>query len=398
MSFPRRQAAIVGVYRTKQEKRITDRSSFELQVEAITGALDDAGLTLADVDGLLPMSGGNNHIAAMDTLNTAYYQYWAEQLGGRPITYIEVGGSAGMIAKAAMAIDAGMCEVAVLFHGKAGWNIGPKSMPKTDVAPRVAEWQFSIQGIVGMAPFYAMWAQRYMHEFGVTAEDLARAAVIDRYHATLNPDSIMGEKGEITVDDVVNSRMIADPLHLLDCSIDNDGGYAIVITSAERARDLKKKPIYILGGGEAVHTDFYLSQDGDWFPESGKSVRRATDIAFATAGVTRDDIDVFGSYDCFTVTYLRNLEEMGFCGLGEGKDFVKDGHTRLGGKLPTNPHGGLLSDSHCGTTDGLFPVEVVTQLRGEAGARQVEGAKIGLAHQQGFSVHGLTSAVILAAD
>jgi acetyl-CoA acetyltransferase len=259
------------------------------------------------------------------------------------------------------------------------------------------EWSFFIHGAY-MIPFYAMWAQRYMHEFKVTSADLAEVAVVDRHHATLNPDSIMGPRGEITVDDVLGSRVIAAPLHLLDCSLDNDGGYAVVITTAERARDARKPPVYILGGAEAYYTDFYVSFDDDWFPEAGLSVRKATDRAFGLAGVTRDDVDVLAVYDCFTITGVRNLEEMGFCKVGEGTDFVKEGNTRLGGRLPTNTDGGLLSNSHCGDPSGLQVVEVVRQLRGEGGARQVPGARIGVSLQQGFAVHGIGSTLVMGVD
>ncbi|GAB3275459.1 thiolase family protein [Kineosporia babensis] len=395
MPFPRRQTAIAGVYRTAQGK-LPDRSAFSLQLEAIKGAIAEAGMQLSDIDGLMTLSGSNHHQAQAGS-PTDTHQFWAEQLGGRPIRYISLGGSSGQIAKASAAIAAGLCEVAVLFYGRAGQRLGPGGSTVPTAAPRVPEWSWTVQGAY-MTPFYALWAQRYLHEFKVTAEDLAEVAVVNRYHATLNPESVMGRKGEITVQDVVGSRMIADPLHLLDCSLDNDGGYAVVLTTAERARDGAKKPVYVLGGAEAVHTDLYLSQDGDWFPPQGRSVRRAADDAFALAGVSRDDIDVFGSYDCFTITALRNYEEMGFCELGEAAAFVKEGHTRLGGKLPTSTDGGLLSGSHCGDPSGLPIVEVVRQLRGECGARQVPDAKIGLTHQQGYAVHGLTSAAILAVD
>ncbi len=385
---------MAGVYQTTQGK-LPDRTSFSLQLEAITGALDDAGMTIEDVDGLLPMS-GSNHIGGLDGA-TAAHQFWAEQLGGRPISLMEIGGASGQLAKASAAIAAGMCTTAVLFYGKAGKPVGPRGTLVMDRAPRVPEWSFSVHGAY-MIPFYALWARRYMHEFKVSAEDMAQVAVIDRYHATLNPDSVMGRRGEITVDDVLASRMIAEPLHLFDCSLDTDGGYGVVLTSAERARDCPKPPVYVLGGAEAVYTDFYVSFSDDWFPESGKSLRKAADRAFGLAGVSRDDVDVVGSYDCFTVTGLRNLEEMGFCGLGEGAAYVAEGHTRLGGKMPVNPDGGLLSNSHPGDPSGLQVIEVVKQLRGECGARQVPGAQIGVAQQQGFAVHGIGSTLVLAAD
>jgi acetyl-CoA acetyltransferase len=249
-----------------------------------------------------------------------------------------------------------------------------------------------------MTSWYAMWAQRYMHEFNVTNADLAEVAVFTRYHATLNPDSVMGSRGEITVDDVLASRYVCEPLHLLDCSLDTDGGYAVVIASADVARNCRKQPIWVLGGAEAYYTDFYATINDPWFPNEGKAVRKATDRAFGLAGISRDEIDVAGLYDCFTVTTIRNLEEMGFCKIGEGADYVKDGHLRLGGSMPTNTDGGLLSNSHCGDPSGLHTIEVVRQLRGECGDRQVPDAKLGVSLQQGWAVHGLAGVLVMAAD
>jgi acetyl-CoA acetyltransferase len=247
-----------------------------------------------------------------------------------------------------------------------------------------------------MTPWYAMWAQRYMHEFKVTNEDLAQVAVTHRYHATLNPDSVMGRRGEITVDDVLGSRVVASPLHLLDCAIDNDGGYAIVIASEAVARSCRKTPVWVLGGAESAYTDIYSSIADPWFPEEGRAVRRTADLAFAQAGVTRDDIDVAGLYDCFTVTMLRDLEEMGFCKLGEGAAYFAEGHTRLGGSMPANTDGGLLSNSHNTNPSGMHTVEVVRQLRAECGARQVPGARIGVSLAQGYAVHGMAGTLIMA--
>jgi acetyl-CoA C-acetyltransferase len=390
MGFPPRQAAIVGVYTTKQGK-LPDRTSFSLQLEAIKGAIDDAGLTMADIDGLLPMT------LADHLPGTTAHQFWAEQLGERPLSLVEVGGASGMLAKAAAAISAGLTEVAVLFYGKAGHFVGPRGTAVPDRAPRVPEWSFAQHGAY-MTTWYALWARRYMHEFGVTGEDLAEVAVFTRHHATLNPESVMGRKGDITVDDVLASRYICEPLHLLDCSIDNDGGYAIVIAAAEVARNCRHQPIWILGGAEAYYTDFYQTISDPWFPEDGKSVRKATDRAFALAGVTRDDIDVAGVYDCFTITTIRDLEEMGFCKLGEGAAYVKEGHCRLGGKMPVNTDGGLLSNSHAGDPSGMHTIEVVRQLRGECAARQVPNAKIGVSLQQGWAIHGMASVLVMGAD
>jgi acetyl-CoA acetyltransferase len=337
--------------------------------------------------------GGSAHL----DFPTTAHQFWAEQLGERPLSLFVEGGASGALAKAAAAISAGMAETVVLFFGKANAPVGPRGVPRPTASFRVPEWSFEQQGGY-MSTFYALWAQRYMHEFGATSEDLAEVAVFTRYHATLNPASIMGKKGEITVDDVVNSRFIAEPLHLLDCALDSEGGYAVVMTTAERAKDCAKKPVYVLGGAEAYYTDYYVTIDDPWFPEDGKAVRKATEKAFGLAGITHDDIDVAGLYDCFTITTIRDVEEMGFCKLGEGADFVKEGHLRLGGSMPTNTDGGLLSNSHPGDPSGMHTIEVVRQLRGECGARQVPNAQIGVSLAQGWAVHGMAGVLVMGAE
>jgi acetyl-CoA C-acetyltransferase len=333
-----RRAAIVGVYTTEQGK-LTDRTSFSLQLEAIKGAIDDAGLKISDIDGVIPMW-GSDHLP-----DSSAHQFWAEQLGERPLRLMEIGGASGGLAKAATAIEAGMCDVVVLFYGKSNFQLGPRGVSLPDRAPRVADWSFEQAGAY-MSTWYALWAQRYMHEFGVTHSDLAEVAVFSRYHATLNPNSIMGHKGEITVEDVLSSRPICEPLNLLDCALDNDGGYAVVITYETIAQSCRKAPVWVLGGSEAMYNDFYTTINDPWFPETGKAVRASADTAFAIAGISRDEIDVAGLYDCFTITLIRDLEEMGFCKLGEGVDYVKEGNCRLGGAMPTNTDGGLLSNSH----------------------------------------------------
>ena len=247
MGYAQRRAAIVGVY-TSEQARFMDRTGISLQLESIKGALDDAGLTPGVVDGLIPLDE-----APYGRLSNAH-MFWAEQLGEHPITFMDVGLASGGLAKAALAISAGLCNVAVLFWGKAGWQLGPRGTAVPDRAPRVEEFSWQLQGGYYSA-WYALWAQRYMYEFKVSSEELAEVAVTHRYHATLNPDSIMGRRGPITVEDVVTSRMIADPLHLLDCALDNDGGYAIVMAAEDIARDCRKAPVWVLGGAEAAYTD-----------------------------------------------------------------------------------------------------------------------------------------------
>jgi acetyl-CoA acetyltransferase len=403
MTFPSRGAAIVGVYMTKQA-RVLDKSPIELELEALKGCLADAGLSLADVDGVASMDAHSPVGGADDP-----HYYWAEQLGQRPLGLMEIGLTSGALAKMAVAISAGMCETAVCVAGgyiapgasidaATGGLLNPAKTPMPTVAPVVGEWDYNIFG-GSRASFYATWARRYMHEFKATPEDLAQVAVIFRHHATLCKSSVMGSRGELTIDDVVNSRMIASPLHLYDCALQTEGGWGIVMTTAERARDLKKKPVYVLGGAEGAYIDRYNNIPNPWFPPEGGAIRRCADRAFAMAGVSRDDIDVAGLYDCFTITLLRDLEECGFCEIGDAAAYVREGNISLGGKMPTNTHGGLLSHSHQGRPDGFHTVDVVQQLRGEVEPkRQVPNAKIGMSLSQGISVHAGGGVLIMAVD
>lgn len=389
MASIQRTSAIVGIYTTEQRRSLR-RSSTSLQIEAVKGALEDAGLTLADVDG----------VVAPITMESAGLklpspQHWAAQFGGRTLTFCDYAGGHLGAQKAATAISSGAARVVVLFHGKADLEIGPRG--KLNQTVHADPWESMAWGGY-MAPWYAMWARRYMHEYGATSEDLAQVPVLHRHHATLNPASLMGARGELTIRDVVESRLIADPLHLLDCALDNDGGWAIVIAAADVARDCRRKPVWILGGAEAVDADLYKTIDVPWIGRTNSAARRVGEIAFAQAGITRADVDVANLYDCFSITFLRDLEELGFCGLGEAAEYVRAGHTRLGGSMPCNTDGGLLSNAHNGNPTGMMAIEVVRQLRGDAGARQVPDARIGFAFSQGAAVHGVCGSLVMAAD
>lgn len=395
MAFPRKQAAVVGVY-TTEHARFMNRSSTSLAVEAVKGALDDAGLRLEDVDGIVPTVGAFAATEVGQWPSREPAQFWAAQFGGRAFSYTDrQSGSLGAH-RAAAAVAAGLANVVVLFHGKSNRQVGPRGTPMPDTAPRVDAWSTATWGGY-MTPWYAMWAQRYMHEFKATGEDLAQVGVIHRHHATLNPASLMGSRGDITVDDVLASRPIAEPLHLLDCSLDNDGGWAIVIASAEVARNCRKKPVSILAGAEGVNADMYFTVDAPWLVNEQSAARRVGDALFAQSGIVRDEVDVANLYDCFSITFLRDLEELGFCDPGEAPDYLAEGITRLGGAMPCNTDGGLLSNSHCGNPTGMMAIEVVRQLRGECEARQVADAKIGLAFSQGNHVHGVAGGLLLAA-
>ena len=224
---------------------------------------------------------------------------------------------------------------------------------------------------------YAMAARRHMYQYGTTSEQLAEIAVVTRRHAGLNPLAMYREP--ITVQDVLNSRMIADPLHLLDCCVVSDGGGAVLVTTEERARDLKQMPIYVLGSCEG-HTHAHISQMPDL---TVTAAAMTAPRAFSEAGVRPDEIDMAMIYDSFTITVLLLLEDLGFCKKGEGGAFVQDGRIGIGGQLPINTDGGGLSSNHPGMRGIFLIIEATRQLRGQCGARQVQGAKLAVAHGSG---------------
>jgi acetyl-CoA acetyltransferase len=230
---------------------------------------------------------------------------------------------------------------------------------------------------------YALVAQRHMHEYGTTPEQLAEVAVTIRRHAGLNPNA--HKRDPVSVADVLSSKMITSPLHILDCAIVSDGAAAAIVTSAARARDLRGKPAHLLGQGYGLRH----SHIGDTSLTTTGAVDSGRD-AFRTAGLSPADVDVAQIYDCFTITVIVELEDLGFCRKGEGGAFVEGGRIGLGGQLPVTTHGGLLSGGHPGLGGGFFHVlEGVRQVRGDAGARQVPGAKVALVHGNGgvISVH-----------
>jgi acetyl-CoA acetyltransferase len=215
-----------------------------------------------------------------------------------------------------------------------------------------------------------------MHEYGTTSEHLAEIAVTMRKHAGLNPHAKY--RDPITVEDVLASRIISSPLHLLDCCMISDGGGALVLTSIERARDLGRPPVVILGGAEAVrHSEIGRRDLLDI------AARQSGPLAFARAGVKPTDVDVALIYDSYTITVLATLEALGFCALGEGGAFVSGGRIALGGDLPVNPDGGGLSSNHPGMRGIFLVIEATRQLRGEGGPRQVDGARLALVHGTG---------------
>src|SRR5690242_9495094 len=344
--------------------RVDTKTAYELHYQAASRAIADAGLTKVDVDGMA--SCGTGLLAPTEV---------AEYMGLRPnwSDGTSVGGSSFefMLEHASAAIRAGHARTVLIVYG---------STARADLKARrrSANLSFGARGPVQFdAPFghtliskYAMATRRHMYEFGTTIEQLAEIAVSSRYNASLTPFAYY--RDPITIDDVQSSRMMADPLTKLHCCIRSDGGGAVVLTSEERARDLPKRPVWILGTGTTTsHTTM-----SEWRDFTESPAIRSGAKAFERSGVTPADVDTCQIYDAFTSMVLLSLEALGFCGKGEGGAFVEDGRLRVGGALPTNTDGGGLSACHPGMRGMFLMVEAVKQLRGEAGERQTPDAQI----------------------
>jgi acetyl-CoA acetyltransferase len=385
MSLSRR-IAVAGVYEHPTRKA-PDKTEFQIMAESARGALADCGLELKDVDALF---GASMTMGAMGIVSLAEYL----NVKPRFLDGTNIGGSSFVahVAHAGAAIHAGLCEVALILYGSTAASnamaIGTGLGGGRDAgASFVSPYGLTTVGS------YALVAQRHMHRYGTKAEQLAEIAVTMRRHAALNPAAKM--RKPITVDDVLSSRMISRPLHLLDCCIISDGGGALVVTSAARARDLAKPPVVVLGCGEAVcHQELGAP---DLLTIAAK---QSGAQALAMAGVSHDDIDFAMIHDSFTITVLATLENLGFCKPGEGGAFVENGRIGLGGALPLNPDGGGLSSNHPGMRGIFLVIEAVKQLRGECGERQVADARIALAHGTGgtLGVAHSGATLVLARD
>jgi acetyl-CoA acetyltransferase len=376
--------AIVGV--AESELGVTNRSIFELQTQAALGALGDAGLTLADVDGL-----ATNGVSRFSATQMA--EYWGLQPRWTDSTFS--GGSAYeiFVGHAAAAIELGLADVVLVSYGSNQRSARSRSLTGI-VEGHVPDAQFDMPyGPLFPISAYALAAQRHMHEFGTTSEQLAEVAVAARAWALRNPVAYRHGDGPLTVDDVLGSSLLSSPLHALDCCLVTDGGGAVVLTSLERARDLRSDPIVVLGHGEAA-THNSITQMPDLTATGAYDSSRR---AFGMAGLRATDIDVAQVYDSFTITVLLTLEALGFCGRGESGAFVEGGRIRPGGEVALNTSGGGLSYCHPGMFGILLLVEAVRQLRGEAGARQVADAQTAVCHGTGgiLSTH---ATVVLGVD
>jgi acetyl-CoA acetyltransferase len=370
-------AAIVGVADIASPTGELDQRGRALEVAMIQAALDDAGLTLADVDGVCH-AGSPTALAEFLGIEARYFDGTV------------VGGSSYElhVEHAAAAIAAGLCDVVVSVYastprsdrrrpgggGFGGGGGGGRNM--AGLSPQM-EWElpYGLRMPIGA---YALAASRHMAVYGTTAEQLAQIAVDTRAWASMNPNARFQDP--LTIDDVLASPMIASPLHLLDCCLVTDGAGAFVMTSAERARDLPKPPVYVLGAASAGFHQM-ISQMPDLATTAGTVSGPA---AFRMAGVKADDVDLLMGYDSFTITALLHVEDLGFCGKGEGGAFVEDGKLGPGGgRLAMNTNGGGLSYTHPGMYGMFLLVESARQLRGEAGRRQIPTHDVAVAHGSG---------------
>jgi acetyl-CoA acetyltransferase len=356
------KAAIVGIGQTEFSKK-SGRSELRLAVEAVKAAIADAGLRPEDIDGLSTF-----------THDTSPEIDIARALGMGELTFFSAIGHGGgaacaVVQQAVLAVTTGVAKNVVVyraFNERSGnrFGAGVRTQPTGGDASQIAMSWLTPYGLLTPASWVAMFARRYMHEFGATSEDFGRVSVVDRKHAATNPNAWFYEK-PITLEDHQNSPWIVDPLHLLDCCQESDGGVAIVVTSADHARDLTDSPVMIKavaqGSGDDQHsmTSYYRPDDKVVeLPEMALVARQLYEMS----GLAPEDIQSAVIYDHFTPFVLPQLEAFGFCGRGEAKDFIRDGHLEIGGRLPINTNGGQLGEAYIHGVNGIL--EAVRQIRG----------------------------------
>lgn len=365
---------------------VPDMTATELCIQASMRALNDAGLQKNQIDGLITCNSMAQPIMYHAEAIAEYLQIFP-----RYCISVGTGGSTtfSIVHHAASAIATGMADTILI------------TMADSLRSGLTREQAMLIQSASGHPDFeqpygptvpayYALIGQAHAAKYGTTPEQFASVAVTCRRHASLNPDAQMREP--ISVEDVINSRMIADPLHLLDCSLVSDGGSAIIMTSAERAKDFPHRPVYLLGVGEG-HGHEHISQAKDLTTSSAvESGKRA----FEMSGLTAKDIDFAQLYDCFTPTVIVELEDLGFCPKGEGGAFAASGEIALGGSLPINTHGGMLSHCHSGNPGSMFALtETVFQLRNSLPKnRQIDNPEVALVHATGGIMSSHTSLIL----
>jgi acetyl-CoA acetyltransferase len=378
------RAVVAGVFNTRQARRLEGETSRSLAISAIAGALDDAGLTLADVDGV---SAGAHGTSLMYDL----------RIGP---AWLGSGFGISMLHEAVAAIEYGLASVVVLAAGEAGVYqdhaaTAPWTRPESEF---MAPW-----GMFTAAEF-ALIARWHMERYGTTRQQLSVVAASIRNNGDRNSDAIYCGRGPFKPEDITASRPIAEPFRLLDCSMTSEGGCAVVIASSDRHDSLRHKPVHVLGTGADYYGPAYqfppaweLAGRSGGEP-NGLAGRRAADLAFAQAGIDRADVDVLELYDPFSFEIIRQLEAFRFCAEGEGGPFVEDGHIQLGGSHPVTTDGGTMSFSHAGANPQMLQraIRGVQQIRGQAGPLQVGGARVALCSNGGAGA--LFNNVVLLGD
>jgi len=344
---PLHDVAIVGAYNTEQAKRL-ERDEMDVLLDAVHGALASAGMSVADIDGFNVTSSTRRFTSREAVMLFGARPSWTGSDIGIPA-----------VIEAALAISAGLCETAIIATAQvAAHRERKKTAPWTRPTNEFVEcW-----GLFTPAEF-ALMARRHMHLYGTTVEQFAEVAATIRNNGARHPQACHYGK-PVTPEDVLNSRMIADPFRLLDCAMTSEGGAALVLASKARAADLDVQPVYLLGGGTDKQGMAYVTAPvWDRYGQVGK---RAAQQAFAQAGLAPGDVNVLEIYDPFSFEIIRQLEVFGFCGEGEGGDFVMEGHLRMDGKFPMVTNGGVMSFSHAGLVQLIQkPISAVQQLRGE---------------------------------
>ncbi len=388
MSILKDQACIVGIGQTPYTRGPLPegKNNLTLQLEASVAAIADAGLQNKQIDGILPF------------VSLGIAEDFAVNLGIEDLRYqatSHLGGACpgASLLNATMAVSCGIADYVLVpggWYGYSGRRIREVVVADTTVMSggvNARDFYFPY-GLTAPPQWFSYMARLHMSEFGTKAEHLGAVAVACRKHAQLNPNAMLKHK-PLSMEDYLASPMISDPYRIFDCSLEADAAAAFVVTTAERARDLKKKPIYVSGiaQGQPNPADDIVTRE-DMFRLGATC---AAPRAFGMAGIEPKDVDFAEIYDPFTFQVIQQLEEMGFCARGEGGPFVEGGRIELGGELPVNTHGGLLSEAHVLGMNHF--IEAVVQLRGDGGERQVEGAEVGIV--TGFGDFGDSAIAVL---
>lgn len=381
----KKKVVIAGVGETEQGK-IPDKSSFHFLSEASRLAIEDAGIKKDDVDGLVTAFSLVEHTFMHCTTFADYFG-----MNPRFFSSVAVGGATAvwMVAEAAMAISSGQAEVVLCVRGDNTLS-GISSSGMLALIREMCHAEFEFPYGLTTPGGYALAAQRYLHDWGSRREHLAAVAVTMRKHAADKENAM--NKDPLSIEDVLNSRVIAEPLTKYDCSIISDGGAAFIVTTEDKAKELgiENDLAYLWGMGQGYSHQYLTSLES--LDQIYDAVERSGQKAFSTAGIEPRDVDIAFLYDCFTITVLLELEGLGFVPKGEGGAFALEGRMEIGKDLPVNTHGGLLSQAHLGAMHHV--VEATLQLRGDAGSRQVEDPEVAVVHGNGGIVSAHSTVVL----